>query len=129
MKAFAAGAADLGHKPQSSRAGDYVPVSMALGLIFLSVSFGLYTAKHQILYSPGVRVKKSRRETIPEVVEPEVVAHESEEFLTKSFFRKVAHVQDLDTGDTVIPKLAGKDTFAYRPRVETLRSVGVDPKP
>lgn len=124
MKAFAAGTADLGHKSGSSKARDYMPVSVSIGLIFLSISFGLYTARHQILHSPGVHVKKSRRETIPEVVEPETVTHESEEFLTKSFFRKIAHVQDFDI---VIPNKPGKDSFSYRPKVETLKSVGVDP--
>lgn len=119
----------MGNKLRTSRAGDYVPVYVAIGMIFLSVSLGLHTAKQQIAHSPGVRLKKSKRETIPEVVEPETVAHETERLLAHSFFRKVAHIQDFDTGDTVIPNPVRKDPFAHSPRVETLRSVGVDPKP
>lgn len=129
MKALAAEAADVGHKLRTSRAGHYVPVYVAIGMIFVSVSLGLHTAKQQIAHSPGVRLKKSKRETIPEVVEPETVANESEKFLTHSFFRKVAHIQDFDTGDTVIPNPVRKDPFAHSHRVETLKSVGVDPRP
>ncbi|CAK9186873.1 unnamed protein product [Ilex paraguariensis] len=75
--------------------GDFVPVYVAVGLIMMSMSFGLHIGMLQLRYAPGVFVKKSRRETLPEVVEPETVVDEALKFITKSFFRRVAHVQEL----------------------------------
>lgn len=80
--------------PKGKPIRDYVPISVALGMIGLSLTFGLLTAKQQLLYAPDVHVNKSRRETLPEVMEPEDVARESEEFVKKSFFRKVARIQE-----------------------------------
>ncbi|KAK3183287.1 hypothetical protein Dsin_030573 [Dipteronia sinensis] len=123
--------ADYGHFQDHIRSktralkGDSVPVYVAVGMIALSVSLGLLTAKHQILYSPGVRVKKKTRETLPEVEDPDKVLDESERFLKKSFFRKVAHVQEFEH---VVPDPIRNDVFAYKPKAETLKSVGIDPK-
>lgn len=132
LKAYAPSAeADVGRPKQRAGKpwGEYVPMCVAAGMILLSVSLGLHTVKQQIMHSPTVRVKKSRRETVPEVVEPEHVQKESENFLTRSFFRKVAHVQDINTGEDVIPDPIRKDAFAHHPKAETLQSVGVDPVP
>ncbi|PKI32429.1 uncharacterized protein LOC116194936 [Punica granatum] len=129
MKTFPPASGEGGLKRSAMGHALAVPIYVAIGMIVLQLSFGIHTAMQQLSCSPGVRVKKSRRETLPEVVEPEVVAEESEKFLTKSFFRKVAHIQDFDTGETVVPNQASKDAFAHRPKIETLKSVGVDPRP
>ncbi|KAI8529307.1 hypothetical protein RHMOL_Rhmol12G0215200 [Rhododendron molle] len=101
MKAFAL-PLDLGHgedaKPGAARAppplkGDFVPMYVALGLIGLSATLGLYTAMHQLSHAPNVRVRKSLRETIPEVVVPELTVEEGDKFIKKSWFRKLAHIQ------------------------------------
>lgn len=133
MKSYAP-TADFSHfdhqsKPRASRAGDFVPVYVAIGMIALSVGLGLHTAKQQLAYSPSVSVRKKRRETIPEVVEPEHVAEETEKFFAKSFFRKVAHVQEVEKfGDYKVPydPLLG-DAYAHPHRTESLKSVGIDP--
>lgn len=91
--------------------GDFVPVYVALGLIALSVGFGFQTAMHQLKRAPNVSVKKSRRETIPEVTEPEEVVDEADKFIKKSFFRKVAHVQEFDH-QSVIPDPIRGDALA-----------------
>lgn len=116
-------------RTKASRAGDFVPVYVAIGMIALSVGFGLHTAKQQLAHSPSVSVRKKRRETIPEVVEPEHVAEEAEKFFAKSFFRKVAHVQEpAKFGDYSVPYDSPLgDVFAHRHRSETLKSVGIDP--
>lgn len=106
--------------------GDFVPVYVAIGMICLSTMLGLYTAKHQLLYSPNVFVKKQRRETLPEVVEPDHVLEDTDKFVKKSFFRKVAHVQD-PNHDHVVSDPTRGDAFAHTPRAVTLKSVGVDP--
>ncbi|KAK4788281.1 hypothetical protein SAY86_019600 [Trapa natans] len=55
---------------------------------------GAHTAKQQLRHSAAVRVNKRRRETVPEVEEPEVIIKSTSKFLNKSFLRKVAHVQE-----------------------------------
>ncbi|MCD7458471.1 hypothetical protein HAX54_038346 [Datura stramonium] len=108
--------------------GDFVPVYVALGLIALSAGFGVQTAMHQLKRAPNVSVKKSRRETIPEVTEPEEVVDDADKFIKKSFFRKVAHVQDFDN-QSVMPDPIRGDVLAREPHSETLKSVGVNPNP
>ncbi|CAL1379780.1 unnamed protein product [Linum trigynum] len=74
--------------------GEFMPVYVALGMITLAVTLGLYTAKEQIMHAPNVRVRKRERERVGEVVEPDRVAVEGDKFVKGSFFRKVAHVQE-----------------------------------
>ncbi|KAI9085152.1 hypothetical protein K1719_032863 [Acacia pycnantha] len=60
-----------GRKPVAvAKKGDYVLVFIAVGMIALSVGFGLHKAWHQLRTLQTVRVKKQRRETLSEVVEP-----------------------------------------------------------
>ncbi|XP_057767718.1 uncharacterized protein LOC130987999 [Salvia miltiorrhiza] len=108
--------------------GDFAPVSIVIGMIAVSTSLGIYTALHQLHSAPNVHVKKSRRETMPEVAEPEHVAAEAEEFVKKSFFRKVAHLKELNRQQVVPNPIAG-DICSRPLRVETLKDVGVETKP
>lgn len=135
LKSYAPTADQFGHhyhqesKHGKKVRGDFVPVYVAIGMIAVSISLGLYTAKHQVLYAPNVRVRKKTRETIPEVVDPDKVVDEADKFIKKSFFRKVAHVQEFDHyGLEYLPDSTRKDAFARKPRAETLKDVGVDPK-
>ncbi|XP_057995923.1 uncharacterized protein LOC131175501 [Hevea brasiliensis] len=107
--------------------GEFVPVYVALGMIFLSTTLGLHTAKQQLMYSPSVRVKKKLRETIPEVVYSDKVVDEANKFIEKSFFRKAARVQEFESGLQYIPDPIRKDIYAHSPRAETLKSIGIDP--
>ncbi|KAL8153737.1 hypothetical protein V2J09_011497 [Rumex salicifolius] len=81
--------------------GDYVPVYVAVGMIALSAGLGAHLVKQQLMHAPGVTVKKSRRtDTLPELAEPERAVNNSDNFIKKSFFRKVAHVQEeAESGD------------------------------
>lgn len=93
MKAFAPTANNfLGRELASKPIGEFVPVYVALGLITLSASFGLYTANHELRYAPNVLVSKKRRETVPEVEDPDWAAEEGDRFRRKSFFRNVSHL-------------------------------------
>lgn len=112
--------------------GDFVPVYVVLGMITVSLGLGLHTAMHQLKHNPHVHVKKQRRETLPEVVEPEHVVEEAEKFMTNSFFRKVAHVEEFDGYNHAVKDPTRRDAFAYKPsnpreRVVTLKDVGADP--
>ncbi|CAL9170525.1 unnamed protein product [Musa hybrid cultivar] len=114
----------LGHHPvlKPKPRGEFVPVYVALGLILLSASFGIHTAQQQLRHSPNVLVSKKKRETVPEVVDPEWAAAEAERFISGSVFRRVAHLQDFDA------VWATRGHVIDRPRkLETLKSVGVDP--
>ncbi|KAL3617662.1 hypothetical protein CASFOL_037983 [Castilleja foliolosa] len=108
--------------------GDLVPVCVAMGMVTLSATFGVYTALHQLGRAPNVSLKKSRRETIPEIVEPERTAEEAEKFVKHSFFRKVAHVKDSNHQELEPNPIRG-DIFTRPLQVETLKDIGVDPKP
>ncbi|XP_068666600.1 uncharacterized protein [Aristolochia californica] len=127
-KAFAAPLHDMfGAGRNNSKAavrGDFVPVYVALGMIALSVSLGLLTAKHQLLYAPNVYVKKKRRKTVPEVVEPDSVVDEAERFIHKSLFRRLAHVQEFDR---VLDDPIRGYPLVVPEKVESLKTVGVDP--
>ncbi|KAL8519689.1 hypothetical protein ACS0TY_010573 [Phlomoides rotata] len=75
LKAYTCNAS-LADRPSSgikSKAvkGDYFPLMVSVGMICLSASFGLYTVWHQVGEAPNVFVKKSRRGTLPEVMEIE----------------------------------------------------------
>ncbi|KAI3871382.1 hypothetical protein MKX03_031704 [Papaver bracteatum] len=109
---------------------NYVPVYVSAGLILLAGLIGVHTINQQLSHNPAVRLKKKRRETLSEVEEPELVMEESDKFINKSFFRKVAHIQDFNNDQSkIIPDTMRGDAFTRRPRnVETLKSVGVDPK-
>ncbi|KAL6584642.1 hypothetical protein OROMI_003931 [Orobanche minor] len=113
---------------RSKRHGEFIPVYVLLGFIALQASFGLFTAFHQMARSPNVTLKKSRRETIPEVVEPERVAEHGERFLKKSFFRKIAHIQDFDRQEVMDDPIRG-DVFTRPVRLESLKEVVVEVKP
>ncbi|KAI8529305.1 hypothetical protein RHMOL_Rhmol12G0215000 [Rhododendron molle] len=131
MKAFAL-PLDLGHGKDAKQGappplkGDFVPVYVALGLIGLSATLGMYTAMHQLSRAPNVRVRKSLRETIPEVVVPELTVEEGDKFIKKSWFRKLAHIQEKD--DPIVPTHVNCEILVKPPKAETLKDVGVDPK-
>lgn len=99
---------------------------VAVGLIMLSAGFGVHTVIQQLGRAPGVYVKKSRRETVPEVDDPDQQLEYADRLINKSFFRKIAHIQDSDHHN--LPDSIREDIYARRPRAETLKSVGVDPK-
>ncbi|XP_060192978.1 uncharacterized protein LOC132622361 [Lycium barbarum] len=97
-------------------------------MIALQMSLGLETIVHQLRRSPNVRVKKSRREIVAEVEEPDLVLEEADKFLKKSWFRHIAHIQDFDDQSVMHDPMRG-DVLARKPRAVTLKSVGVDPNP
>ncbi|URD88241.1 hypothetical protein MUK42_26617 [Musa troglodytarum] len=75
---------------------EFTPIGVMLGLLLMALSIGAHTGRQQLVHSPGVRVSKKKRELTAEVEEPEHVAGEADRFVTKSFSRKVAHLQDFD---------------------------------
>ncbi|KAL6319246.1 hypothetical protein AAG906_013920 [Vitis piasezkii] len=90
---------------------DFVPVYVAMGMIAMSVTLGLCTAMHELMYSPAVE-------------DPDTVVDEGDKFVKKSLLRKVAHVQELE----LVPHPIEGDPLTRPPRAVTLKSVGIDPK-
>ncbi|KAL6969176.1 hypothetical protein U1Q18_028899 [Sarracenia purpurea var. burkii] len=74
--------------------GDFVPIALLLGFLVVAMSIGVHTAKQQLFHNPGVQVKKKRRESMLEVDDPYYVVSDSNNFINKSFLRKVGHIQD-----------------------------------
>ncbi|CAN6464483.1 unnamed protein product [Victoria cruziana] len=108
--------------------GEYAPVAVALGLIMLSASFGLYTAKQQLEHAPNVYLSKKKRETVPEVQEPDYAVRKAEDFISKSFFRRMAHAQKPRRDQVVPDPIRGDPLPVSQGRsVESLQSVGVEP--
>ncbi|KFK25122.1 hypothetical protein AALP_AA8G068600 [Arabis alpina] len=108
--------------------GDFIPIYVSIGMISLSVSFGLYTAYLHLHENPSVRVKKKTREIVPEVEDPDRVLNEADRFANRSWFRKIAHVQEFDKQNGVMDDPIRKDQYAHKGRAVTLKDVGVDPK-
>ncbi|CAL4987735.1 unnamed protein product [Urochloa decumbens] len=117
------GGASSGSKQKLLPRGDYVPVYVALGLVALSVTLGLSTARQQLAHAPNVRVDKKKRETVPEVAAPDLAVDEGERFVGKSLFRKVAHVQD---DRSLAAGVADPVTEYPSKKAVTLKDVGVE---
>lgn len=110
---------------------DFIPVYTLLGMCILAVVLGSINMKQQLLHSPNVVVDKKKRKTIPELKYPDDVVKKSEDFVNKSFFRRVAGITKKDSE---YPKLMPW-TLQHRKEksgetqipVDTLKSVGIDP--
>lgn len=70
------------------------PIYMVFGLVAAAVAIAIHTAKQQLVHSPVVNFRKTKRESVPEVEDPDAVISSADKFINKSFLRKVAHVQD-----------------------------------
>ncbi|OVA09716.1 hypothetical protein BVC80_9101g254 [Macleaya cordata] len=105
--------------------GDYAPIYVTMGMVVLAMAFGVHTAKQQLRYSPSVHISKKKRETIPEVDDPDHTMEEADKFINKSFLRKVGHIQG--RSHSTIPDPIRGDIFTRPRQVESLKSVGVGP--
>ncbi|XP_008459927.1 uncharacterized protein LOC103498899 [Cucumis melo] len=104
--------------------GEYAPIYIVMGMVAVVVSIATHTAKQQLLHSPMVNCSKKKRESIPEVEDPDTVITSADKFINKSFLRKVAHIQD-DT--KTLPDPVHLDPFTRPRNAETLKTAGVDP--
>ncbi|KAI3916954.1 hypothetical protein MKW98_014415 [Papaver atlanticum] len=103
--------------------GDYVPIYVTMGMVVLALTFGAHTAKQQLVYSPSVQVSKKKRETLPELEQPDYVIGETDKFIGKSFLRKVGHIQDPNSA--TIPNPVRGDIYTSPRKTESLKSVGL----
>ena len=73
---------------------EFAPVYMVMGMVVVAIGIGVHTAKQQLLHAPSVTFNKKKRENMAEVYDPEAAFNSADKFLTKSFLRKIAHIQD-----------------------------------
>ncbi|XP_062160642.1 uncharacterized protein LOC133867884 [Alnus glutinosa] len=112
------------HRSGIAMKAEFTPIYVVLGLVAVAVSIGTHTAKQQLMHSPTVHVSKKRRESMPEVEDPDRVISSADKFVNKSFLRKVAHIQD---NKPTLPDPIRPDPFTSPRNAETLKSAGVDP--
>ena len=125
MKPYAPALDDnLNHTKPRTIKGEFIPMYAAMGSIVLALSFVFISAKQQLAYSPSVHLSKRRRGSFPEFSDPDYAIDESDKFIKKSFFRKIAHLQDVDSP---IPNPIKGDITTRSNQAESLKSVGVDP--
>ncbi|KAK7366566.1 hypothetical protein VNO80_08559 [Phaseolus coccineus] len=103
---------------------EFAPVYIVGGFVCVAVAIGSHTAYQQLVRSPTVHVNKNRRETLPEVSDPDRTLNSATKFIDGSFLRKVSHIQEnkATLNDTVHP-----NPFTRPRTVETLKTVGVEP--
>ncbi|CAL1355218.1 unnamed protein product [Linum trigynum] len=79
-----------------SLTGEYAPVYIVMGFVSVAVAIGVHTAKQQLVHSPGVSLRKTRRGSMSEADRPDLATTNGQNFLNKSFLRKVGHIQQQD---------------------------------
>ncbi|XP_039172687.1 uncharacterized protein LOC104453110 isoform X2 [Eucalyptus grandis] len=126
MFAATAGAthSDHHHERSSLLRGEYAPVGMVFAMLLVAMTIGMHTMKQQLAHSPGVRVSKKKRETVPEVDDPDSVVRSADKFLNKSFLRKVAHIQE---NKRTLPDPVRANPYTKPREAETLKMAGVNP--
>ena len=73
---------------------EFAPIYMVMGMVVVAVTIATHTAKQQLMHAPAVNINKKKRETMPEVDDPDGVISSADKFVNKSFLRKLAHIQD-----------------------------------
>ncbi|KAL5098640.1 hypothetical protein RYX36_002967 [Vicia faba] len=108
----------------STLKAELTPVYIVCGMVGVAVMFASHTAYQQLARSPTVHVNKKRRESLPEVYDPDRTIDSADKFINGSFFRKITHIQDSNptVHDPVHP-----NPFTRARTAETLKSVGIEP--
>ncbi|PRQ39740.1 hypothetical protein RchiOBHm_Chr4g0428531 [Rosa chinensis] len=100
------------------------PIWIVAGMVGAAVLIAIHTAKQQLVHSPVVNFRKTKRESVPEVDDPDAVVGSADKFISKSFLRKVAHIQD---NTNTVHDPSRPNPFTAPRKAETLKSVGVEP--
>ncbi|TKY71154.1 NADH-ubiquinone reductase complex 1 MLRQ subunit [Spatholobus suberectus] len=109
----------------STLKAEFAPVYIVCGMVCVAVAIGSHTAYQQLARSPTVHVNKKRRESMPEVSDPDSTINSASKFIDGSFLRKMSHIQDNKPTlhDPVHP-----NPFTRPRTAETLKTVGIEPK-
>ncbi|KAI5648814.1 hypothetical protein M9H77_34819 [Catharanthus roseus] len=86
---FATTAADA-----SFPTAEWAPIMVLGGFMAIVLSIASHSMWQQLAYSPQVHLSKKKRESVPEVYDPDVVVRSADKFVNKSFLRKVGNIQE-----------------------------------
>lgn len=100
--------------------GEWAPVMVLGGFMAVVVAIAGHSLWQQMAYSPAVHLTKKKRESMPEVYNPDVVVGSADNFVNKSFLRKVGNIQEKRFHDPSI-----HDAYTRSREVESLKSVGI----
>lgn len=78
----------------STLKAELTPVYMVCGMVVMAVAMASHTAFQQLVRSPTVHVNKKRRESLPEVSDPDRTINSATKFIDGSFLRKVSQIQE-----------------------------------
>ncbi|KAJ1384365.1 hypothetical protein SESBI_42624 [Sesbania bispinosa] len=104
---------------------DLAPVYIVCGMVVVAMTIGSHTAYQQLVRSPTVHVNKKRRETMPEVCDPDRTINSANKFINGSFLRKVSQIQE---NKSTIHDPVHPNPFTHPRTAETLKTVGIEPK-
>merc|ERR1712071_305110 len=103
MKQFAATVDADQPSSKIGMTGEFAPLYVMGGLVLAAAIMATHTAKQQLMHSPTVFVSKKKRESVPEVGDPDVVISSADKFVNKSFLRKVGHIQEDNRTLPILP--------------------------
>nr|KYP52735.1 hypothetical protein KK1_025479 [Cajanus cajan] len=103
---------------------ELAPVYIVCGMVGVAVAIGSHTAFQQLARSPTVHINKKRRESMPEVSDPDRTINSASKFIDGSFLRKMSQIQETNPTlhDPVHP-----NPFTRPRTAETLKTVGIEP--
>ncbi|KAL2349470.1 hypothetical protein Fmac_003470 [Flemingia macrophylla] len=117
-------AAHNSHSTSSTLKAELAPVYIVCGMVAVAVAIGSHTAFQQLARSPTVHINKKRRESMPEVSDPDRTINSASKFIDGSFLRKMSQIQENKPTlhDPVHPNPFNRPRTA-----ETLKTVGIEP--
>ncbi|GAB2234476.1 hypothetical protein Droror1_Dr00003730 [Drosera rotundifolia] len=101
---------------------DMAPIYIVFGMVTVAVMIAVHTAKQQLVHSPSVHLSKKKRGSISEVDEPSDAIESADKFVSKSFLRKIGHIQD--ESKQTLPNINRRNIFTSPRHGETLESIG-----
>ncbi|XP_019180339.1 PREDICTED: uncharacterized protein LOC109175527 [Ipomoea nil] len=121
---FASSTASQHNKPKSwYSSGDAMPIWLLAGFTTMALGMAVHTAKNQLFHAPSVSVKKTMRENMVEVEDPQTAVNGADKYVSNSFLRKVSRIQDPET--RVLQDPTRPDPFTIPRKYESLESAGV----
>lgn len=79
------------------------------GMLVVVLAVAVHTAYQNIVHSPGIKLSKKKRESLPEVDDPDATVHSSGNLINKSFLRKIGQIQH--DGNPVMPNTSRPNPF------------------
>ncbi|KAG6410770.1 hypothetical protein SASPL_128838 [Salvia splendens] len=96
------------------------PIGIIGGCVVLAIMIAGHTGMQHFVRSPIVHVTKKNRGSMPEVDNPDAYIRAGDNFVNKSFLRKVGHLQETQYGES-----GGANIYTRSRESDTLRTVGV----